>query len=246
VNLTQLRVRRARPSYPRVSDGEWTQRDHTDTSACGNVLYAMPTVERTANSLKRIANGASGSQPMAAGWHRAIFIAQIALCCIGCDPMSRRARATQDAAVRPDCGVEGCVYEPASGCGCIDDGNQCTDEFCLAGRCVHPIEADGNACNSGICHRGMCCGGCWDGSTCRAGNELAACGSEGLPCTACAADPCSLSSCRSFCATEPVNGPGCPACGEQLEPCCAGSTCLDGLICTGVPCGEDCFKMQCQ
>jgi hypothetical protein len=80
----------------------------------------------------------------------------------------------------------------------------------------------GELCPSGgTCRDGACCLGCWDGSTCLAGNSVAACGTNGATC-----DRCTWG-CTTF--TGPVNNP----CGGDYgvtsiaayQPYCGSSGC---------------------
>lgn len=95
-------------------------------------------------------------------------------CCAGCwDGASCLAGTAVDA-----CGNGGAE------CMDCDDDNPCTDDLCDDG-CTNTPDDD-NPCPDGKCHGGACCEGCWDGVTCRTGDESAACGVGGEMCIACA------------------------------------------------------------
>jgi hypothetical protein len=140
-----------------------------------------------------------------------------------------------------------CVLASAAGgCGCGDDANPCTLEFCADGECVHPQAYAGSGCPGGTCYGTQCCTGCWDGAACRSGTEVTACGTYGEPCYACLPADCSQVTCLGSCEHEPLNGPDCPHCGALDESCCAGAICEAGLACANVLVAEDLFKQLCQ
>lgn len=85
------------------------------------------------------------------------------------------------------------------------------DELCDSevGRCVGP-DTHTDDCRSrvdetpcalegavGLCRMGSCCTGCWDGSTCHAGNDDVRCGAAGGACRLCecATDTCEQGAC---------------------------------------------------
>lgn len=60
-------------------------------------------------------------------------------------------------------GTDTCVTECCADQDCPDDGNECTDEVCSAGVCIHPPVMDGTVCN------GAPVGDCDSQDTCQAG-----------------------------------------------------------------------------
>jgi hypothetical protein len=138
----------------------------------------------------------------------------------------------------------------AQTCGCAEE--LCHDTQCVDGECVRTTTPDDESCTvistqaSGICHKGQCCFGCWDGTTCQPGTAAAMCGIAGLACHSCVA-PCEMAGCsQGSCSNQPVNGPGCPPCGGLMEPCCAGSACAEPLTCENVIAGEDYAPLRCE
>jgi hypothetical protein len=134
-------------------------------------------------------------------------------------------------------------------CGCAD--NPCAQVFCADGECGSSPLADAMGCfvdggKGGVCWKGQCCLGCWDGTSCRPGTEVDACGnSVTLMCTSCG-DSCSAGTCNEgFCESAPINGPGCPHCGGLGESCCAGPVCEPPFVCESRLAGEDFAPMRC-
>lgn len=93
----------------------------------------------------------------------------------------------------------------SSGPGCAAD-EQCNIETgeCGNGSNVDcSIEPDETPCLAGgidgLCRMGACCTGCWDGSTCRAGDENVRCGGGGKPCELCGcfSDACVAGECNA-------------------------------------------------
>ena len=137
----------------------------------------------------------------------------------------------------------GCV--PGTECAgdgseCPDDGDVCTTERCDTTRdpplCVRDPTPDGSACTtagvSGQCRLGACCGGCWNGAACEAGDAVVACGTAGGDCASCAdANPCTADQCDlgGVCANRPDDAASCP-----------GGTCRGGACCTGCWDGTSC------
>jgi len=82
-----------------------------------------------------------------------------------------------------------------------------SDEECEAcwrcdvesGECV--IADAETPCDSGRCYHGTCCGGCWTGSVCLAGEHPTACGVGGAPCEVC---PCPDSGCPAGACEPPL------------------------------------------
>ncbi len=102
-----------------------------------------------------------------------------------------------------------------NGSACLDDGNECTNDVCNAGQCIHPAKAANTPCNDGnvctdvdYCSHGVCVGG-----------SLLAC-DDGDPCTI---DTCGPKGCRSV----PM-------------VCPTGQVCVDGICSPGIlnPCGN--------
>ena len=81
-----------------------------------------------------------------------------------------------------------------TGCGPCATDNPCEVARCEAGSCVIDVFPDESECPSGVCHAGVCCTGCWDGSSCRDGTSSATCGAGGAECTCCA---CPMPACSS-------------------------------------------------
>jgi|GEM_PF-2766816 len=115
---------------------------------------------------------------------------------------------------------------------CIDDGNPCTKEVCDEGTCTHPMEEGGAACAGGRCYSGACCKGCWDGTVCQAGSDIATCGGGGDACKTCDDDKeCTLDACtESVCENAPTReGESCAGGRCRSGVCCGG--CWDGVLC---------------
>jgi hypothetical protein len=133
--------------------------------------------------------------------------------------------------------------EWAPACGCAE--NPCALVFCADGECGSSPLADSQGCSvdggpEGICWRGECCFGCWDGTTCRSGTEVDACGNSVTQMCHSCGDSCNVGTCSSgFCSSAPINGPGCPPCGGVGEACCAGSSCGPTLACEARLVAED-------
>jgi hypothetical protein len=84
----------------------------------------------------------------------------------------------------------GCVHTAQDG-SCTDDGNACTQDVCISGKCSHPPTAeggtcleDGDACTQDVCVTGKC--------THPAVKDTTPCTDDGNPCTsdACTAGKC--------------------------------------------------------
>jgi hypothetical protein len=69
---------------------------------------------------------------------------------------------------------------------CPAPPTQCKSAACEQGSCSVVNATDGSSCKGGSCRGGACCTGCWDGSSCRSGNDLHFCGKGGSACTNCA------------------------------------------------------------
>jgi hypothetical protein len=90
-------------------------------------------------------------------------------------------------------------------CGIV--GNWCSDctvsaDECSTGDCVSHTclvkPATGILCASGqgICQMGICCTGCWNGSTCQTGTTSQFCGKGGELCQSCGSNACSGGACQ--------------------------------------------------
>lgn len=91
---------------------------------------------------------------------------------------------------------------PAAACdngACMDDEPDAGPEPVDAGTDAGTVGCSGDGdCPGGSCHGSVCCFGCWDGSSCQAGDTSGACGSEGGLCSMCsAAQTCAAGACVS-------------------------------------------------
>ncbi len=120
------------------------------------------------------------------------------------------------------------------------DGNTCTEDKCVCGKCQHPTRFEGLGCmvmnTMGTCREGACCTNCWDSVNhqCRyGGDDVAHCGNHGAVCSSCDDNnPCTTDQCNSaICANVVLSdGSGCPdgtcvggmcvACGLAGQACC--------------------------
>lgn len=166
--------------------------------------------------------------------------------CTACTPT-----AGCDAGVCPDCAA-GCDAGCCSGATCNAPGLQtcgldgkackvcdqqladrCTNGDCRCG--TNPPCAFGQICQGGacVCNGLSCPRGCCSGGFCQP-SSAAACGTNGVACTACnptVADSCALS--------------GQCACGSGA-PCAAPATCVGGSCrCDGGACGPPCDATTC-
>jgi hypothetical protein len=108
--------------------------------------------------------------------------------------------------------------------------------------------SDGIACSvilPGTCHGGSCCTGCFDGVTCRMGDEISACGAGGDACDPCDdANPCTQDRCdEAACAhTTTADGSAC----DDDSFCTTDDRC-EAAVCRGTarscddrdPCTDD-------
>lgn len=99
-----------------------------------------------------------------------------------------------------------------------DDGNPCTDDRCVGGRCVRLPGAEGDACDDGDA--------CTSGTTCEAGVCRG-----GAPITCPAAPTCKTSSCDPQQGCLETNAPNGDACDDGVY-CSVQTTCTDG-VCGG-------------
>jgi hypothetical protein len=153
-----------------------------------------------------------------------------------CDPDTLECTNTPvDAACATDCSTGTCIadpdnpnIDPDTGCIvattfpdgtlCTADADQCTDDVCQAGTCMHPLSAmgtpcaaDGNPCTDDVCDGSGVCGvdntaPCDDGNTCTIG------------------DQCSGGSCvgnSMTCGDGVVQG----SCGEECDDSSPGANC---------------------
>ncbi|MCG8555023.1 MAG: hypothetical protein MJD61_07000 [Proteobacteria bacterium] len=141
-------------------------------------------------------------------------------------------------------------------CLALSEGDPCTTHAGASGICRGPAATL------------TCCAGCWDGSTCQAGDAAAACGQGGALCAACddanecTADACTAASCAntvrpagSSCSTggtvcDGLSAPACVACvddapaGATDSGCAAGAPVCDtsevAPVCVGCLVNGDC------
>ena len=103
-------------------------------------------------------------------------------------------------------GLAACAAEVCNGLGhcAIDAGMIDEDGGTIETDAGPPPEEctdEGQPCPSGgTCRSGLCCNGCWNGSTCLGGQAPAACGEDGAMCSTC--DPGAV--CRGAVCTTPV------------------------------------------
>jgi hypothetical protein len=123
-----------------------------------------------------------------------------------------------------DCDDAACESDPGCAACAMITCDACED--CRGGECVPA--ADETACAGGTCWGGSCCVGCWDGISCRNGDEDTICGNGGGRCASC-----------EGCGTCMGN-----ACVESMPdstPCAGGGgLCLGGVCCTGCATGSTC------
>ena len=110
----------------------------------------------------------------------------------------------------PDGGDDGTDAVPGDAAAADAEGGDAT-LFCALG-------AEGDLCRSasglaGRCRNGLCCTGCWDGSSCRFGTTISDCGREGQVCARCDA--------MCVCDTGLCPGEG----DSYLGPLCSGGSC---------------------
>lgn len=134
---------------------------------------------------------------------------------------------------------------------CPDDGNPCT--LSRVTTCEVFNAPDGRTCNTiGACYGGVCCEGCMEGSTCRTGSELSACGIRGTACEDCEAlaGECNVPTCTAAttscqlarvadgtpCSSGVCRSGSCASCGGDGDLCCAGDSCSTGLTCESGRC----------
>ena len=144
-----------------------------------------------------------------------------------CDPDTLECTHTfSNAVCNTDCASGVCVADPDSltidpitgcnvtstqpdGTGCTTDGNDCTNDQCQTGACVHPAKPDGTTCV--------------DTSLCTTGDQCASgqCGGSTVTCTP-------LDQCHVAGECNPMTG----VCSDP--PKAAGESCSDGSACTQV------------
>ncbi len=106
-------------------------------------------------------------------------------CCTGC----WFAGACMPGNTVAVCGTGGAI------CNACDDGDPCTTDTCTSAKACQSVPDDTATCPGGACHAGVCCTGCWDGSTCQAGTTNAVCGTGGGDCATCGGADCPSSRC---------------------------------------------------
>ncbi|MBU0717655.1 MAG: hypothetical protein KJ749_05345, partial [Planctomycetes bacterium] len=152
---------------------------------------------------------------------------------------------------------------------CTDDGNECTDDVCLAGVCTHPDVTNGTVCtDDGLhctgeetCQAGACTSGpapCTEaGRTCDEDNDKCKClSNEGCPNLECRTGSCNLGTGECVYNIDPAscsiadvcydNGDRNPA--NECEKCDSAVdqeawTALTGIACTGD--GNECTSDLC-
>ena len=147
------------------------------------------------------------------------------ICCTGCyDKVTMKCLPGTDPAA---CGSGGdfCTSCPVP-------ADSCSSPLCSSGTCgLTSSPVDGTPCPGapGKCYGGVCCTGCWDGTTCLLGTDIAACGTGGEICINCSKTGCQVGSCQvGTCAVTPAaDGTLCPGSGPP------GGTCHGGSCCTG-------------
>lgn len=174
------------------------------------------------------------------------------------------AEARDDASDPPE-DVPSDLPDPCLYVNC-DDGDDCTDDFCDRGRCLHPVKGDGATCSDGVygrgagyCYAGECCDGCWTGSVCLDGFDVLSCGGGGARCSNCDdGNVCTEDACFSgfACQNVPVDATPCPdgvctggrcvSCGGSHEACCPPSnSCDPGFSCERVSSGSTTWYCSC-
>ena len=128
--------------------------------------------------------------------------------------------------------LSGCLHTAQEG-SCIDDGNACTQDLCIAGKCTHPAAATGSACleDGDPCTQDVCMGG-----ACTHPPAAFA-----VPCTddgnACTADVCN----KGACAHMPLGSE--KSCPEDGDPCtqdvCLAGKCSHPPAANNGPCSSD-------
>lgn len=136
------------------------------------------------------------------------------------------------------------MYAPASRDAAIDAPAAPTDGGGAVPTCAE-------SCIDGRCYGDVCCRGCWDGTSCRTGQEIAACGAGGAACetcddgNVCTTDSCVAGRCgrmnaSGVCPTGTCVDGACK-CGSSGQPCCeSGERCVSGLACTAAGADEVC------
>jgi hypothetical protein len=145
----------------------------------------------------------------------------------GCtnDPCIPDVCAARNMACRNNGGVAECFAPPCN------DGNPCTDDMVVSGRCVSTRRADGSTCSTSACLTGERC----SAGTCAGGTALRC--DDGNPCTRDRCDPTSGCASSNDDTLVPDDAVAC-----TVDRCAAGrashtatdATCDDGRYCTGV------------
>lgn len=160
-------------------------------------------------------------------------------CCTDC--WDQATKTCLPGTATTQCGTGG---EPCASC----PGATCETPLCVNQACVKKPVADLTPCFGGMCYSGACCQGCWDGSQCLAGTNVAACGQYGEVCLPCPTGPCTVATCPGSCdiswAPEGTACPGgschsgdcCQGCWDAKSSYCHAGTTLSACGTGGVPC----------
>jgi len=143
----------------------------------------------------------------------------------------------------------GLVVSLALGVGAAGGVGGCYDFGSLHGGSVDVPPADAGGGGDGApadAADGGTCAGCWDGTLCRQGTDLAHCGLGGAMCANCDdTNPCTADRCSAgVCGHDNLTSTSCPngvcvsgvcQCGAAGQPCCvAQPACMSGLLCNGM------------
>jgi len=139
--------------------------------------------------------------------------------------------------------VAGCIHTPlVDWTACPSDGNSCTDDICLRGRCTHGQKScdDANVCTDDSCNPITGCmnmpnvRSCDDGNACTSGDICSEGRCSGQPLSCDDGNPCTYDSCDPAigCVSASKAG-GC----DDGNPCTINDSC-SGAICSGRP--KDC------
>ena len=142
-------------------------------------------------------------------------------------------------------------------------GRQCCSGSCVDDRCDGGCEAAGghceeqfNCCTGMICRKGVCarsasatctkatCSGCCDGTTCRAGSDPGACGTEGRTCAVCSGNrPACRDGVCAPCTADDQCSSSAPVCEKGRCVECRGATRCEaddeGCIAAVCTCGSN-------
>ncbi len=175
--------------------------------------------------------------------HRCLFTPNPGFCAIGGVCYTTGTENSENECQVCDEGDPKVWSKKADDTACTSDGNECTEDVCLAGACEHPNMPDITVCGDQT--ETFCDGAdfCWQG-TCR-DNKLM----DGTPCDPDGKD-CTYDRCDDGVCVHPNKPVGTP-CGESADDECtdpdwcladgtcwpndepAGTSCSDGLACNG-------------